>query len=59
MRVGLVGAGRMALPLCAPLVRAGYVVTAGDVRAERKSAVTGCGARWGGSPAEGPGPRTC
>jgi 3-hydroxyisobutyrate dehydrogenase len=52
MRVGLVGVGRMGLPLCARLVRAGYVVTAGDVRAERKSAVTRCGARWGGSSAE-------
>jgi 3-hydroxyisobutyrate dehydrogenase len=42
----------MGLPMCADLVRAGYEVTAGDARAERESAVTGCGARWQGTAAE-------
>jgi 3-hydroxyisobutyrate dehydrogenase len=41
----------MGLPMCANLVRAGYEVTAGDARAERESAVTGCGARWQGTTA--------
>jgi 3-hydroxyisobutyrate dehydrogenase len=42
----------MGLPMCANLVRAGYEVTAGDARAEREGAVTGCGARWLASAAE-------
>jgi len=42
----------MGLPMCANLVRAGYAVTAGDARAERERAVTGCGARWVASAAE-------
>jgi 3-hydroxyisobutyrate dehydrogenase len=33
MRVGFIGLGRMGLPMCANLVRAGYEVTAGDLRA--------------------------
>lgn len=51
MRVGFIGVGRMGLPMCANLVRAGYDVTAGDVREELQHAVIACGARWGG-----PGP---
>jgi 3-hydroxyisobutyrate dehydrogenase len=43
LRIGFIGTG---LPMCANLVRAGYDVTAGDVRAEREDAVLGCGARW-------------
>jgi 3-hydroxyisobutyrate dehydrogenase len=50
-RVGFIGVGRMGLPMCANLVRAGYDVTAGDVREELQAAVIACGARWGG-----PGP---
>jgi 3-hydroxyisobutyrate dehydrogenase len=50
-RVGFIGVGRMGLPMCVNLVRAGYEVTAGDVRAELESVVTGCGARWEGRPA--------
>jgi 3-hydroxyisobutyrate dehydrogenase len=50
-RIGLIGVGRMGLPMCANLVRAGYDVTAGDARAERESAVAGCGARWQGTSA--------
>jgi 3-hydroxyisobutyrate dehydrogenase len=48
MRIGFIGVGRMGLPMCVNLVRAGYQVTAGDVRAELESAVSGCGARWEG-----------
>jgi 3-hydroxyisobutyrate dehydrogenase len=51
-RIGLIGVGRMGLPMCANLVQAGHEVTAGDARAERASAVTGCGARWQGTSAE-------
>jgi 3-hydroxyisobutyrate dehydrogenase len=47
-RVGFIGVGRMGLPMCANLVRAGHDVTAGDVREELHQAVTACGARWGG-----------
>lgn len=48
MRVGFIGVGRMGLPMCANLVRAGYDVTAGDAREELQHAVIACGARWGG-----------
>ncbi len=51
-RIGFIGVGRMGLPMCANLVRAGYQVTAGDARGERESAVTGCGAQWKGTAAE-------
>jgi 3-hydroxyisobutyrate dehydrogenase len=51
IRVGFIGVGRMGLPMCANLVRAGYDVTAGDAREELRGPVTACGARWGG-----PGP---
>ena len=51
VRIGFIGVGRMGLPMCENLVRAGYQVTAGDVRAELESVVTECGARWEGSPA--------
>jgi 3-hydroxyisobutyrate dehydrogenase len=50
-RVGFIGVGRMGLPMCANLVRAGHEVIAGDLREELEGAVTACGARWGG-----PGP---
>lgn len=51
-RIGFTGVGRMGLPMCANLVRAGYQVTAGDARGERESAVTGCRAQWKGTAAE-------
>lgn len=51
VRVGFIGVGRMGLPMCQNLVRAGYQVTAGDARAELESMVTGSGARWEGRPA--------
>jgi 3-hydroxyisobutyrate dehydrogenase len=46
LRIGFIGVGSMGLPMCANLVRAGYEVTAGDLRAELEEAVIGCGARW-------------
>ncbi|GAA1959736.1 NAD(P)-dependent oxidoreductase [Amycolatopsis minnesotensis] len=49
-RIGFAGIGRMGLPMCANLVGAGYAVTAFDVRAERKEAAIGCGARWSTNP---------
>jgi 3-hydroxyisobutyrate dehydrogenase len=52
MRVGFIGLGRMGLPMCANLVRAGYDVTAGDLRPGRQDAVAACGARWGGTAVE-------
>jgi len=44
--IGLVGLGRMGLPICANLVRAGYRVLAGDLRPEAGRQAAGCGARW-------------
>ena len=52
LRIGFVGLGRMGLPMCANLVRAGYDVVAGDVCADREDAVSACGARRGGTGAE-------
>jgi len=44
--IGLVGLGRMGLPICANLVRAGYRVLAGDRRPEAARQAAECGARW-------------
>jgi 3-hydroxyisobutyrate dehydrogenase len=44
--IGLVGLGRMGLPICENLVRAGYRVLAGDRRPEAARQAAGCGARW-------------
>jgi 3-hydroxyisobutyrate dehydrogenase len=52
MDVGFIGLGRMGLPMCANLVRAGYDVTAGDLRPGRQAAAAACGARRGGTAAE-------
>jgi 3-hydroxyisobutyrate dehydrogenase len=51
VKVSFAGVGRMGMPMCANLVRAGYAVTAGDVRPGRETEVTRCGARWGGEAA--------
>jgi 3-hydroxyisobutyrate dehydrogenase len=51
MGVAFVGVGRMGLPMCANLVRAGYDVTAADRRQELAGAVAACGARWCGTAA--------
>jgi 3-hydroxyisobutyrate dehydrogenase len=50
-RVGFLGVGRMGLPMCANLVKAGHDVTAGDLRAELEEAVRAAGARWERTPA--------
>lgn len=50
--VGIIGVGRMGLPVCATLVRNGFTVTASDVRPEARKAVLACGARWGGTCAD-------
>ena len=52
MRIGLVGVGRMGLPMCANLVAAGYTVTAGDARGEAEQAVRQRGGHWRTSLAE-------
>jgi 3-hydroxyisobutyrate dehydrogenase len=52
VRVGLIGTGRMGLPICTNLVQAGHQVTAGDNRPDRAGAVRVCGALWGGSVAQ-------
>ena len=44
--IGLVGLGRMGVPICANLVRAGYGVLAGDRRPEAAEQALRCGARW-------------
>jgi 3-hydroxyisobutyrate dehydrogenase len=50
-RIGFVGLGRMGLPMCAALVRAGYQVTAADKRAESQADAVACGAAWRDTPA--------
>lgn len=47
-RIGFIGVGRMGQRMRANLVGAGYQVTAGDVRAELESMVTGYGGPVGG-----------
>jgi len=44
--IGLAGLGRMGIPICANLVRAGYRVQAGDSRSETAVLAARCGARW-------------
>ena len=44
--IGLVGLGRMGVPVCANLVQAGYTVRAGDRRPEAAEQAAKCGARW-------------
>ena len=53
--IGLVGLGRMGLPICANLVQAGYRVLAGDRRPEAArpgSRVRSARLRWADSPPE-------
>ncbi len=45
-RIGVVGLGRMGLPICARLARAGLAVTATDIRAEQREPALAAGARW-------------
>jgi 3-hydroxyisobutyrate dehydrogenase len=51
-RIGLVGAGRMGLPVCAALAGAGHDVVATDRRPGLKASVLACGAVWRDSPAQ-------
>ena len=44
--VGIVGVGRMGLPVCARLLSAGFRVVATDIRAEREADVRAAGADW-------------
>ena len=44
--VGVIGVGRIGLPVCSRLVAAGFDVLAADVRPERESAVHNAGAGW-------------
>lgn len=44
--VGLIGAGRMGLPIVGHLVRAGFSVMAYDIDAAKRTAVEAKGARW-------------
>lgn len=48
-RVGVIGVGRMGLPICARLVQRGFVVHATDVRHGRRSAAVEAGALWADS----------
>jgi 3-hydroxyisobutyrate dehydrogenase len=44
--IGLIGVGRIGLPVCSNLCRAGYAVVAGDRRPEREEKVRAVGAAW-------------
>ncbi|MBV9447098.1 MAG: NAD(P)-dependent oxidoreductase [Streptosporangiaceae bacterium] len=44
--IGLVGLGRMGVPICENLVRSGYSVRAGDRRPEAAEQAARCGATW-------------
>jgi 3-hydroxyisobutyrate dehydrogenase len=47
--IGFIGVGRMGLPMCANLVRAGYEVTGGDRRGDREPVARAAGVRWAAS----------
>jgi 3-hydroxyisobutyrate dehydrogenase len=51
-QIAFVGLGRMGMPMCAALVRAGYQVIATDKRAEHKAEAAACGASWRPTPAQ-------
>jgi 3-hydroxyisobutyrate dehydrogenase len=44
--IGLIGVGRIGLPVCSNLVRAGYAVIASDRRPEREEDARAAGAEW-------------
>jgi 3-hydroxyisobutyrate dehydrogenase len=46
LRVGVIGLGRMGLPICARLADAGLAVTATDIDAGRRAAAVSAGAAW-------------
>jgi 3-hydroxyisobutyrate dehydrogenase len=45
-RIGVVGVGRMGMPICARLAGAGFTVVATDARVERRTAALAAGATW-------------
>jgi 3-hydroxyisobutyrate dehydrogenase len=49
-RIGLIGLGRMGMPICADLARAGYEVAATDKRHELRADALAAGASWSTSP---------
>jgi len=51
-RVTLVGLGRMGMPMCTNLVRAGYPVTAADQRPETQAVAEAVGAVWASTSAQ-------
>jgi 3-hydroxyisobutyrate dehydrogenase-like beta-hydroxyacid dehydrogenase len=51
-RVGIIGVGRMGLPILRVLVEAGFPVTAFDIARERRADVLTAGASWSGSARE-------
>jgi 3-hydroxyisobutyrate dehydrogenase len=51
-QIAFIGLGRMGLPMCATLVRAGYHVAATDKQTERKAQAAACGASWQPTPAQ-------
>lgn len=50
--IGVIGCGRMGLPICARLVSYGFTVTATDTRGDVRARVTETGALWSDSVAE-------
>jgi 3-hydroxyisobutyrate dehydrogenase len=44
--IGFLGTGRMGMPMCANLVRAGHAVVAHDLRPELRTRVRASGAQW-------------
>jgi Zn-dependent alcohol dehydrogenase len=50
--IGFLGVGRMGLPMCATLVRAGHTVVAHDLRPERRAQALACGCRWAATASE-------
>jgi 3-hydroxyisobutyrate dehydrogenase len=51
-RIGIVGLGRMGLPMCVRLAERGFAVAATDLRPELQTSVTEAGAHWDSSAAE-------
>lgn len=51
-RIGIIGLGRMGLPMCVRLAERGFAVSATDLRDELRSSVARAGARWASTAAE-------
>jgi 3-hydroxyisobutyrate dehydrogenase-like beta-hydroxyacid dehydrogenase len=52
LSIGLIGAGRMGLPILGHLVRKGFAATACDLNPAKQALVTGAGAAWASGPDE-------